>query len=116
MAAASPNQCSAANALVSEGRTFDAESSDLCRERHRDRRDHACCFARDAPPTAGADRARRSGGFKGHAEAIGEEADQIVCLATPGNLGSVGKYYQRFAQLRDTEVTELLDQAGNFVS
>ena len=45
-----------------------------------------------------------------------EEADQIVCLATPGNLGSVGKSYQRFAQLRDTEVTELLDQAGNFVS
>ncbi len=34
MAAASPNECSAANALVSEGRTFDAESSDLCRERH----------------------------------------------------------------------------------
>jgi hypothetical protein len=34
MAAASPNECSAANALVSEGRTFDAESSDLRRERH----------------------------------------------------------------------------------
>ena len=31
---------------------------------------HACCLACDAPPPAGADRARRSGGFKGHAEAI----------------------------------------------
>jgi putative phosphoribosyl transferase len=45
-----------------------------------------------------------------------EEADEIVCLAAPGNLWSVGKYYQRFAQLRDAEVTEPLDQAGNFVS
>jgi len=45
-----------------------------------------------------------------------EEADQIVCVATPRNLRSVGKFYQRFAQLRDTEVTELLDKARNFVS
>jgi predicted phosphoribosyltransferase len=45
-----------------------------------------------------------------------EEADQIVCMATPGNLGSVGSFYQQFAQLRDTEVTELLDKARNFVS
>jgi predicted phosphoribosyltransferase len=37
-------------------------------------------------------------------------------VATPRNLGSVGKFYQRFAQLRDTEVTELLDKARNFVS
>ncbi len=29
MAVASPNECSAANALVSEERTFDAESSDM---------------------------------------------------------------------------------------
>ena len=43
-----------------------------------------------------------------------EEADQIVCVATPRNLRSVGKFYQRFAQLRDTEVTELLDKARNF--
>jgi len=40
------------------------------RRRHRDRCNHACCFACDAPSPAGADRARRSGGFKGHAEAI----------------------------------------------
>ena len=45
-----------------------------------------------------------------------EEADQIVCVATPRNLGSVGKFYQQFPQLRDTEVTELLDKARNFVS
>ena len=29
---------------------------------------------------------------------------------------SMGKFYQRFAQLRDTEVTGLLDKARNFVS
>ena len=40
-----------------------------------------------------------------------EEADQIVCVATPRNLRSVGNFYQRFAQLRDTEVTELLAEA-----
>src|ERR1700753_791979 len=34
MAAASANECPAANALVSAGRSFDAESSDLGRERH----------------------------------------------------------------------------------
>jgi putative phosphoribosyl transferase len=44
------------------------------------------------------------------------EADQIVCVATPRTLRSVGKFYQRFAQLRDTEVIELLDKARNFVS
>ena len=43
-----------------------------------------------------------------------EEADQIVCVATPRNLRSVGKFYQRFPQLRDTEVTELLDKARIF--
>ncbi len=45
-----------------------------------------------------------------------EEADQIVCVATPRNLRSVGRFYQRFTQLRDTEVTELLAKARNFVS
>jgi hypothetical protein len=34
MAAASANECPAANALVSAGRSFDAESPDLRRERH----------------------------------------------------------------------------------
>src|ERR1700756_1573959 len=34
MAAASANECPTANALVSAGRSFDAESPDLGRERH----------------------------------------------------------------------------------
>ena len=34
MAAASTNDCPTTNALVSKGRSFDAESPDLCRERY----------------------------------------------------------------------------------
>ncbi len=39
---------------------------------------------------------------------------EIVCMATSRNFGSVGQFYYRFAQLRDTEVTELLAKACVF--
>jgi putative phosphoribosyl transferase len=39
------------------------------------------------------------------------EVDQIVCLETPKDFTAVGEFYYRFPQLRDHEVTALLDRA-----
>ncbi len=36
------------------------------------------------------------------------EADETVCLATPDDFGSVGQWYQRFAQTSDAEVRQAL--------
>ncbi|CAH2601079.1 Phosphoribosyltransferase [Rhodovastum atsumiense] len=40
-----------------------------------------------------------------------EEADLVVCLATPGDFRSVGQFYRHFPQLRDEEVIAILDEA-----
>jgi putative phosphoribosyl transferase len=39
------------------------------------------------------------------------EVDEIVCLETPRRFMAVGQYYDAFPQLRDDEVTALLEQA-----
>lgn len=36
------------------------------------------------------------------------DADEVVCLYTPENFGSVGQWYRRFSQTSDAEVTEAL--------
>ncbi|MFC7381418.1 phosphoribosyltransferase [Sphaerisporangium rhizosphaerae] len=41
-------------------------------------------------------------------KALGEEADQVVALATPAGFYAVGQWYQRFDQLTDADVLTLL--------
>ena len=43
------------------------------------------------------------------------EVDETVCLDTPADFFAVGQFYRHFPQLRDEEVTTLLDQARAFV-
>jgi putative phosphoribosyl transferase len=43
--------------------------------------------------------------------ALGKEADEIVCLETPTELGAIGYYYRDFHQMSDVEVTDLLTRA-----
>ena len=43
--------------------------------------------------------------------ALAAEADQVVCLAQPHDLGSVGAYYDDFAATSDEEVLRLLGRA-----
>ena len=40
--------------------------------------------------------------------ALGEAADETVCLEIPIGLGAIGFYYRDFHQLTDAEVTDLL--------
>ena len=42
-----------------------------------------------------------------------QEADEVICLDTPGDFFAVGQFYRRFPQLRDEEVAALLEQARN---
>ena len=44
-------------------------------------------------------------------EQFGSEADEIIALATPERLGSVGEWYGDFSQTSDAEVTGLLAKA-----
>jgi predicted phosphoribosyltransferase len=44
-------------------------------------------------------------------DAVRPEADQLVCLVTPPELGSVGSWYDDFSPTTDTEVRGLLDLA-----
>jgi putative phosphoribosyl transferase len=44
--------------------------------------------------------------------ALGEVADEVVCLRTPEPFGSVGGWYEDFEQTSDEEVRELLAQAS----
>lgn len=43
------------------------------------------------------------------------EADNVVCLDAPAEFYAVGQFYVAFPQLRDDEVTALLDEAQAFV-
>ena len=43
---------------------------------------------------------------------VGDEADEIVCVATPYDLLSVGLWYRDFSQVSDDEVIDLLAQAA----
>lgn len=44
-------------------------------------------------------------------DALGDRADEMVCLLTPARLHAVGMWYRDFAQTRDDEVRALLDAA-----
>lgn len=44
-------------------------------------------------------------------DALRPEADEVVCLEVPDNMGAVGCYYRDFRQVSDAEVIELLDRA-----
>jgi putative phosphoribosyl transferase len=43
-------------------------------------------------------------------EVLREEADEVVCALTPEPFYAVGLWYQDFAQMTDSEVTELLER------
>lgn len=43
--------------------------------------------------------------------ALKDEADEMVCVATPAGLGAIGYYYEDFHQMSDAEVTQLLAAA-----
>jgi putative phosphoribosyl transferase len=42
---------------------------------------------------------------------LAREADRVVCLRVPLGFGSVGQWYEEFAQTSDEEVALLLAQA-----
>lgn len=44
----------------------------------------------------------------------GDGADEVVCVATPQHLGSVGQYYADFSATADSEVTRLLQAADRW--
>jgi predicted phosphoribosyltransferase len=46
-------------------------------------------------------------------EALGDRADEMVCLITPSRLRAVGIWYQDFTQTSDAEVRALLDAAAS---
>ena len=45
-------------------------------------------------------------------EALGEIADQVVCLLMPLSFSAVGQWYVDFSQTSDDEVRRLLATAG----
>lgn len=47
-------------------------------------------------------------------EDLKTEADEIICLDTSAEFFAVGQFYRQFQQLRDKEVTDLLDSARSF--
>jgi putative phosphoribosyl transferase len=44
-------------------------------------------------------------------DALGPEADAIVCLLTPEDLRAIGLWYDNFQQVSDQEVVRLLARA-----
>jgi putative phosphoribosyl transferase len=42
-----------------------------------------------------------------------QEADDVVCLATPEPFSAVGRWYREFSQTSDDEVKSLLERAGS---
>ena len=45
-------------------------------------------------------------------EELRREADQVICAATPHPFGAVGLWYENFAQVTDSEVRRLLEEAA----
>ncbi len=41
-----------------------------------------------------------------------EDADEVVCLEQPGDLGAIGFFYEDFTQVSDEEVVRTLDELG----
>jgi putative phosphoribosyl transferase len=48
----------------------------------------------------------------GWADRAAGVADELICLATPEPFGSIGSFYDDFAQTTDAEVTACLDRWG----
>lgn len=48
-------------------------------------------------------------------ERLRPEVDEVVCLMVPAFLGAIGSFYRDFRQLRDEEVTSLLEEAAAWV-
>ena len=46
-------------------------------------------------------------------EEVSEEVEQMICLATPEPFYAVGVWYERFPQISDEEVEELLERAAH---
>ena len=46
-------------------------------------------------------------------EALGREADEVICLASPDPFMAIGVWYDDFRQLTDDEVRELLSRVWN---
>jgi pimeloyl-ACP methyl ester carboxylesterase len=47
---------------------------------------------------------------------LGQEADELVCLSTPGDFFAIGQYYADFSQTTDEEVIDCLQRAADRVS
>lgn len=47
------------------------------------------------------------------AEVFRSQVDDLVCLASPSDLGAIGFWYKNFEQTSDAEVVELLEKAGS---
>lgn len=45
-------------------------------------------------------------------ESLREDADEVVCLATPAAFWAISMFYERFPQLADDEVSALMDQVA----
>ena len=41
-----------------------------------------------------------------------EKAEEVICLATPGDFFAIGQYYRNFVQISDEEVVNFLDKAN----
>ncbi|MEO3800603.1 phosphoribosyltransferase family protein [Nonomuraea sp. B1E8] len=52
-------------------------------------------------------------GARGTVASLREEADEVVVLLTPVDFRAVGQWYERFDQLSDGDVLELLREAGS---
>ncbi|MGP3912557.1 phosphoribosyltransferase [Nonomuraea sp. 10N515B] len=46
------------------------------------------------------------------AEQLRADADEVICMETPGDLGGISQWYHDFRQVDDEEVADLLRSAG----
>ena len=49
-------------------------------------------------------------------EGLRSQVDEVICLATPGQFGAIGAFYDDFQQLSDQEVIDLLERAAQLES
>jgi predicted phosphoribosyltransferase len=46
-------------------------------------------------------------------EELREEVDEVICLESPSPFGAIGRFYERFEQVDDEEVRDLLERADS---
>lgn len=49
-------------------------------------------------------------------QSLKTEADDVICLATPSHLSSIGEWYKDFSQVEDSEVLEILKNRNKATS